>query len=72
MSDRFTRDPRLSPKSREDRELARRLREQMRAAVSNVRAGASAPADRSTERERGPSGEDVEPVVGPVDVHPLH
>jgi hypothetical protein len=60
MSDRFTRDAGQSPQPRDHRDLARRLREQMRTAVSNVRAGASAAthavneapdADRPDERE---------------------
>jgi hypothetical protein len=42
MSDRFTRDPRHVPEPPNDGELALRVREEMRAAVSNVRAGASA------------------------------
>ena len=42
MSDRFTRDAGDWQQPRDHRELALRLREEMRAAVSNVRAGASA------------------------------
>jgi hypothetical protein len=60
MSDRFTRDAGQSPQPRDHRDLALRLREQMRAAGTNVRAGASAAtspidevpnADRPDERE---------------------
>ena len=71
MSDRFTRDPRQPPQRPDDRELALRVREQMRTAVSNVRAGPSAGADRSAEHDRGPAGDDAEPTLGRVDVHPL-
>jgi hypothetical protein len=42
MSDRFTRGPRHAPEPPNDGDLALRVREEMRAAVSNVRAGASA------------------------------
>ena len=61
MSDRFSRDPR-QPMQRGDRELALRLREQMRTAVSNVRAGpgaaaTDAPEDAAAEHE---PGDDVE------------
>ena len=71
MSDRFTRDPRQPPQRPDDTELALRVREQMRTAVSNVRAGASVGADRSAEHDRGPLGDDAAPTVGRVDVHPL-
>jgi hypothetical protein len=70
MSDRFTRDSQQSPQRPEDRALALRVREEMRVAVSNVRAGPSAAADRPAEHESGPTG-DVEPTVGRVDVHPV-
>jgi hypothetical protein len=63
MSDRFTRDPRRSSQRQDDGELALRVREEMRAAVSNVRAGPSAGAlafdeapenaDRSAEHAPG-------------------
>ena len=69
MSDRFTRDPRQPPQRPDDGELALRVREQMRTAVSNVRAGPSGGADRSAEHDRGPA--DAEPTLGRVDVHPL-
>jgi hypothetical protein len=70
MSDRFTRDERQSPR-REDRELALRVREEMRAAVTNVRAGASAEALAVAE---APDDDDrrVEPTPGHVDPHRLH
>jgi hypothetical protein len=42
VSDRFTRDPRQPPQRPHDSELALRVREEMRAAVSNVRRGPSA------------------------------
>jgi hypothetical protein len=65
MSDRFTRDPRPSPQRQDGDDLVLRVREQMRAAVSNVRAGPDSgafaiddvpeAADRSAEREPGDS-----------------
>jgi hypothetical protein len=64
MSDRFTRDPQHRP---EDRELALRLREQMRAAVSRVRAGPRV-ADGPGEPPTGPV-DDVEPIVRRIDGH---
>jgi hypothetical protein len=66
MSDRFTRDPQHRP---EDRELALRLREQMRAAVSRVRAGPSVAVGPS-EQQTGPV-DDVEPVVRRIDGRPV-
>jgi hypothetical protein len=66
MSDRFTRDSQQRP---EDRELALRLREQMRAAVSRVRAGPSVAAGPG-EQETGPV-DDVEPIVRRIDGHPV-
>jgi hypothetical protein len=58
MSDRFSRDPRQPLPRGDDRELARRVREQMRTAVSKVRAGPSAatgdaPQDAAAEHEPG-------------------
>ncbi|MEN3281201.1 MAG: hypothetical protein V7607_2341 [Solirubrobacteraceae bacterium] len=59
MSDRFTLGAPLSSEREDDVDLALRVREEMRAAVSNVRAGASAvddvpqDADRSAEHEPG-------------------
>jgi hypothetical protein len=60
VSDRFTRDPRQPPQRKDDSELALRVREQMRTAVSNVRAGPSAGAqayddgaERSAEHDPG-------------------
>jgi hypothetical protein len=63
MSDRFTRDPPRSSERGDDGDLALRVREEMRAAVSNVRAGASTgaqavndvpeDADRSAGHEPG-------------------
>jgi hypothetical protein len=63
MSDRFTRDAPRSSQREDDGDLALRVREEMRAAVSKVRAGASAgvhavddvpeDADRSAERQPG-------------------
>jgi hypothetical protein len=72
MSDRFTRDPRQPLQRPDDGELALRVREQMRTAVSNERAGASASADRSAEHEREPVGADTDVTLGRVDVHPLY
>jgi hypothetical protein len=72
VSDRFTRDPRQPPQRPDDSELALRVREQMRTAVSNVRAGASAGADRSAEHGREPVGDDADATPGRVDVHPLY
>jgi hypothetical protein len=66
MSDRFTRDPQHRP---EDRELALRLREQMRAAVSRVRAGPSV-ADGPREQQTGPV-DDVAPTARRIDGHPV-
>jgi hypothetical protein len=66
MSDRFTRDPQHRP---EDRELALRLREQMRAAVSRVRAGPSVAAGPG-EQETGPV-DDSAPTVRRIDGHPV-
>ena len=66
MSDRFTRDPQHRP---EDRELALRLREQMRAAVSRVRAGPSVAAGPG-EQETAPV-DDGAPTVRRIDGHPV-
>jgi hypothetical protein len=63
MSDRFTRDAVQSSQARDHRELARRLREQMRTAVSNVRARASATA---------PAGADAPNADRPADREPRH
>jgi hypothetical protein len=72
MSDRFTRDSRQPPQRPDNGELALRVREQMRTAVSNVRAGASAGVDRSAEHGREPVGADADATLGRVDVHPLY
>jgi len=72
VSDRFIRDPRQPAQRPDDSELALRVREQMRTAVSNVRAGASAGADRSAEHGREPVGADADATLGRVDVHPLY
>jgi hypothetical protein len=70
MSDRFTRDPRRAPQ-REDREIALRVREQMRTAVDNVRAGASAEAPALAD---DPDDDDrrFEPAPRHVDPHRLY
>jgi hypothetical protein len=79
VSDRFTRDPRQPPQRQDDGQLALRVREEMRAAVSNVRAGPSADAlafddvpdgaDRSAEHD--PGDRDAERFRH-VDPHRLH
>jgi hypothetical protein len=69
MSDRFTRDPQQVPQHTVHRELALIVREQMRAAVSKVRAGPRT-ADVPGEQEPG-TVDDVEPTVRRIDGHPV-
>jgi hypothetical protein len=71
MSDRFTRDTRQAPR-REDRELALRLREQMRTAVDNVRAGASDAGARALAEDREDGDRRFEPAPRHVDPHRLY
>jgi hypothetical protein len=70
MSDRFTRDPHHAP-PREDRELALRVREQMRTAVDNVRAGASAAAP-AVAGDPDAGDRRFTPAPRHVDPHRLH
>ena len=74
MSDRFTREKRPSAPRRGDGDLALRAREEMRTAVSNVRAGLTAEVLSVDEGPRAPdrSSAEHEPRFVHVDVHHLH
>jgi hypothetical protein len=61
MSDRFTRDERGPTERNADARLARRAREEMRAAVTNLRAGFGADLPASPDVESEVARDNAEP-----------